>query len=369
MTDQRPRGSCVIPDCPRDPWRREDGTTPLVCGPHLSQVRCWLVDIPRHTAELGRQLVDASMPDPNGKDISVWLPSAPVSAPRTGGRVSGSPEARLPFNVDEVDLLGPRRPLRAEQGGGYDSVWSVLSFWCVDLAEHRDAGERGQRPRDASPIPWLADWLLERVDEAADDWPLFAAFFTDLKRLHAALRALLGIVDVPDYKKGTPCPKCSMLTLVHQYGTERVECTACGCLLKIDEYEEYVMTLATALSTEERERRRKAAADRRALVRLLREMRAVGWRHSTRWQDETDPETGAPEGYRVHQWGRGDELIEVQIVDDEWYSAVSYSPDPDALYGAGIIIGVGWVRANGLKRLHAVTSAAGVLSVPKERAA
>lgn len=248
--DHRPRGSCVIPGCPRDPYPRGDGRLPLVCGPDRAQGQHWLREIPALADELGRQLTDASVPDPRGKDISVWLPAGPLAAAARGGRVSGSPVPRLPIDVDEVDLLAARRPLMAEPGrrgedqAGWDSVWSVLSFWAADLAEHRNRGERGQRPRDASPIPWLAGWLLDRFDEAADDWPGYRECWTDLRRVHGALRAQLGLIDVPDHKAGVSCPRCHAQRLVQLGGEVVVRCQACPTVLLESEYLEHVKTMA-----------------------------------------------------------------------------------------------------------------------------
>lgn len=376
MVDDRPRGSCVIPGCPRDPYPDDAGHQPLACGPHVSQVRNWLIEIPRYAGELGRQLTDASMPDPRGKDISILLPSMATSAPRSGGRVSGSAEPRLPIAVDVVDLLGPRRPIvdRGEDGTGFDSIWSVLSFWCVDLAEHRGLGERGQRPNEQSPIPWLAAWLLERVDEAADDWPLFADFFSDLGRIHGALRNLLGLVDVPDYKAGVPCSKCGHLTLLRHGGRDFVECASCPYALTIPEYERYVSTLSTMLGTAAREKRRKATEDRRATVRLLRGLLAAGWRHTINYvPSERDPD-GAPyhEGYLEHVWTRpGERLWAWWRIDPRqpiWSISLGAVEGDDEV-DARLDVSVSWVEANGVKRLHHLAAAAGVLALPKERAA
>jgi hypothetical protein len=390
--DQRPRGSCVIPDCPRDPYPREDGRQRFVCGPCESRLGHWLREIPVLCGELEAKdapeevmvradvretllgwtvwpgwhppLLLAQVVGVEALTVASALPAAATPGAARGGRVSGSPEPRSPASEDALDLLAAPRSLRRVAGPddiGFLPVASTLDFWVQDLRDHRGRGEGLPEPS----VTVLAGWLLDRLDEACDDYPPIDEMFDHVRLAYGALRGQLGLIDVPQYMKGVPCPGCYRLTLLHKDGSKWIECADCPALLTFDEYEEHVKSMSVEAVAE----RKRSAADRRALVRLLREMHAVGWRHSTRWQDETDPETGAPEGYRVHQWGRGDELIEVQIVDDEWYSAVSYSPDPDALYGAGIIIGVGWVRANGLKRLHAITSAAGVLSVPKEPAA
>jgi ribosomal protein L37AE/L43A len=313
--------------------------------------------------------------------VASALPAAATPGAARGGRVSGSPEPRLPVSVDMLDLLAPARrstsasaPLAyAEQDDdqvGFLSVASTLFTWAEDLREHRG---RGEGLPDVS-ISSLAEWLLNRIDEACDDHPAIDELYDDLRKLYGALRAQLGQIDIPDYRHGIPCPKCQRLSLVRQAGGDYVVCSECGAYLKITEYEEYVMTMATALSTEEREKRRKAAADRRALVRLLREMHAVGWRHSVRWEapapDLDDPPPGA--GSWRHDWTRGGECIRLYIRtgDNEGGGWIQLGRIYGvAFFGANVHVEVEWIVENGVARLHRLATAAGVLSVPKERAA
>lgn len=285
------------------------------------------------------------------------LPAAAVAVAGRGGRVSGSPEPRLPFDEDEADLLGPRRPLLAAgpDTAGHDSVWSVLSFWCVDLAEHRGVGERGRRPRGEPPVPWLAAWLLERIDKACDDYPLIADLFTALRRIYGALRGKLGIVDVPQYMKGVPCSRCSMLTLLHKDGSAYVECDQCPALLTFDEYEEYVKSVSVEAKLEKKLR----AVEWRLFLRIRRELEAVGWRYARTKQAVH----GSTEVWTVHTWSRGDEDVQVWCMRGR---------RPDVRFNLADEtegwIGSAWIAANGGgTRLHKLASAAGVLSVPKEQ--
>jgi len=387
MTDDRPRGSCVIPDCPRDPYRRDDGRVPLVCGPDVSRMRHWLTEMPQLVDELAAR--DAPEEVTARADVrpllAGWhppltlaleqltvasaLPAAVVGVAGRGGRVSGTTEPRLPISVDAVDLHGPARSTRRIQGEddiGYLPVASTLDFWVQDLRDHRGRGEGLPEPS----VTVLAGWLLERIDEAADDWLPVDEFFEDLRRAHGALRGQLGLIDVPDYRKGVPCSKCSALSLVRQ--ADWVICSACGAYLKITEYEEYTLTLATAVSAEEREKRRRAAVERRAVVRLLKEMHAAGWRHRMHWCEPARDEDGAPldeGGPLLHQWHRGREVMEMAYFGEVRYGALYYGNDVvegDDAIPSVLSVALGWVAEHGVARLHKLASAAGVLSVPRE---
>lgn len=307
-------------------------------------------------------VVRAGQPVEHVDQVASLLPAGPMPGAARGGRVSGSAEPRLPINEDAVDLLSHARSLRrttTEDDIGFLPVASTLDFWAEDLRQHRDRGERRPDPS----VGVLTGWLGERIDEAADDWLPFDEFFEDLRRVHGALLAQCGRIDIPDYRRGVPCPKCAALTLLRPPGSDYIECLTCPAVLSIPEYEEHVRSM----SAEEVAKRRAAAVERRAVRRLLEQMHAVGWRHRIRWEEDHDPETGAPEAYRMHEWRRGDEQIEAHALGDSTYGSIGYTPDSDALYGGGLIAGAGWVAENSVKRLHALASAAGVLSVPKER--
>lgn len=406
MPDDRPRGSCVIPGCPRDPYPDGAGHRPFVCGPCASRLRHWLIEMPGLCVELQAKdapeevtaraavretllgwtvwpgwhppLMLAAVMGVEALTVASALPAALTPGAARGGRVSGSAEPRLPVSVDVVDLLAAARtmtsataplayPEQDEDQVGFLSVASTLFTWAEDLREHRG---RGEGPPDVS-ISSLAEWLLNRIDEACADHPAIDELFEDFRKLHGALRAQLGQIEVPDYRHGVPCPrpKCSALALVRQEGGDWVVCGTCGNYLKITEYEEYVTMLATAVSAEEREKRRRATADRRALVRLLREMHAVGWRHQIEHEVDHDPETGAPEPYRVHRWSRGGESIAVDRYGSALVGSLLYYPYADSDYEESVHVGVGWVAANGVKRLHQLASAVGVLSVPRKTVA
>jgi hypothetical protein len=389
--DQRPRGSCVIPDCPRDPYPREDGRQRFVCGPCESRLGHWLREIPVLCCEL--QAKDALEEVSVRADVretllgwTVWpgwhpplllaqvvgvealtvasaLPAAATPGAARGGRVSGSPEPRSPASEDALDLLAAPRSLRRVAGPddiGFLPVASTLDFWVQDLRDHRGRGEGLPEPS----VTVLAGWLLDRLDEACDDYPPIDEMFDHVRLAYGALRGQLGLIDVPQYMKGVPCPGCFRLTLLHKDGSKWIECADCPALLTFDEYEEHVKSMSVEAVAE----RKRAAADRRALVRLLREMHAVGWRHSVRWEDMTDPETGASEGFLMHEWSRGNETLSVPWVDGRPDGLIGHEPEPGAFYTQRLVVGTDWVAAMGVKHLAFIARAAGVLSVPKERA-
>ncbi len=398
--DERPRGTCVIDGCPRDPYRREDGSAPIVCGPCTSRLRGWLSEIPdlcselqaksapeevTVRAEVRERLVGWHVPEgwhpplELGRVVQVEqlvvagaLPAAGVAGAARGGPVSGSPARRLPIDEDAVDLLAARRSLRRSPGPddiGFLPIASTLDFWVQDLRDHRNRGEGLPEPS----VTVLCRWLLDRIDDACDDWLPIDECFDDVRRAHGALRGQLGQIEQPQHLRGVPCPKCQILSALVHLDTapnepERISCSACGILLSISEYEEYTTMLSAMLTAEGREAAKRAAADRRAVVRLLREMHAVGWRHTAGWVGHTDPDTGALDAEaRLHFWRRGDEEIEVAV----WLEPASGT---DLRYGTAPAtndgwIGSAWLVVLGAKRLHALASAAGVLSVPRERAA
>lgn len=377
--DQRPRGSCLIDGCPRDPYPREDGRLPLVCGPDVSRLQHWLREIPVLCGELqARDAPDEVMVWADVRPVLVgWhpplllqmerltvasaLPAAAVGVAGRGGRVSGSAEPRLPITVDAVDLLGPARSLRRlddEDQVGFLSIASTLDFWVQDLRDHRARGEGLPEPS----VTLLAGWLLERIEEACDDWLPVDEFAEDLRRAHGALRGQLGLVDVPDYRHGIPCPKCSALALVRLNGSEFIECGSCPAVLTITEYEEYVKTM----SVEAVAVRKRQAVERRGMVRLLREMHAVGWRHTAEIEVE-----GTDLVFTHHYWRRPAQRIGVSVQTGAGaYDYVRFKRvDEDDFGEDDVAVATSWIAAAGVAQVHRLATAAGVLSVPKERAA
>lgn len=379
----RPRGSCLIDGCPRDPYPRDDGRLPLVCGPCASRLAHWLREIPVLCDELtARDAPEEVTVRSDVRPLLVgWhpplllqleqltvastLPAAAVGVAGRGGRVSGSSEPRLPINEDRTDLLGRARsstaataalayPEQDDDQIGFLPVAATLDGLAEGLRLHRGKGE--SRPDPSVTV--LCAWLLVRLDEAADDWHGVGEMFDEVRLAHDALRGQLGEREVTDYKAGVPCRRCNLLTMIQKDGTGEVECTSCGSLLTIPEYEEYVKTMSVEAVVE----RKRQAVERRALVRLLREMHAVGWRHQA-GIEHVDSDEG---GFALvsHEWSRGDENVFAYTANGTPYDTVSYRAEH---FPGAVRVSTEWAARVGTKRLHAVASAAGVLSVPKER--
>lgn len=266
MPDDRPRGSCVINGCPRDPYPVAGGRIPLVCGPHVSQMRTWLLETPRLCADLEARnapeevvwsadvrVTPSAWHPPMAPGVLVVqverllvaaaLPAAMTPGAARGGRVTGSAEPRLPIRVDDVDLLAPARSIRrttSEDDIGFLSVASTLDFWVQDLRDHRGRGEGLPEPS----VMVLARWLADRIDEAAADWLPIDEFFEDLYTVHGGLRGGLGLFEPRKQELiGIPCASCDVRLLVRAPGSDYVECEACGHLLTEDEYAAWCKTL------------------------------------------------------------------------------------------------------------------------------
>lgn len=261
MSDEERSGDCVV-------CALRDAYSPQVCDADRSKLRTRIREIPdlyeEMTAppEVHRDLRPFRMTvverDTDGIAVALhrfdspWpadpiahhTTAAPVSGQAKGGRVTGSTERRLPVRVDPLDLAAPVRSgeVHDEYGDqtGRLSVATVLDQWVRDWRDHRGKGEGLPDPT----VPALASWLVLRCDEACDDHPAIDEFFEEIRTLHAALRGVLGLIDVPDYKKGIPCPRCDALTLVRYNGGAWVECTECPQLLSPDEYDRWCGLLA-----------------------------------------------------------------------------------------------------------------------------
>lgn len=169
---------------------------------------------------------------PGYDPISGPLPAADVNGRRGGGRVSGSHDAPVPTSLDTLDLSGPVRPVDAltpagrrhgEDQIGYLSVGSELYAWAVDLATHRRKGEA--HPGDS--VTGLVAWLRVRLDDTCRDYPDLPQFAAAVWWHRNTLMRVCGLVDVPDHKRGVPCPGCGQRKLLRVTGSDWVECSNC----------------------------------------------------------------------------------------------------------------------------------------------
>lgn len=225
MTDEQPTGSC--PCC-----RRRDPREGYSCGPCRSRLRSWLGEIP----DLYTRLLAE--------------PLAPSGSPAKGGPVTGSRDRPIPIRVDLFDLThyGAGEALYGVDQVGHVPVWMTLQTWTADWMQVLDRGETG-------PAWWVGgfcEWMRERVDDVCDIHPAIDEAFTDIRRLHGAIKAQLGDVEVPDYKKGIPCrnERCNALALVRHNGSDFIECGECPAVLTPEEYDRWVRALASAMKKE-----------------------------------------------------------------------------------------------------------------------
>lgn len=305
---------------------------------------------------------------PHFDHVSNVLPAGGAPSGFRLGPITGSKTRRLPINEDAADLTGPVRSAGVavldEDAVGYESVASVLDRWVEDWREYRGAGER----RPSATVPEIVRWLLDRLDDACDSAPAIGEFFEAVRRLRGALKAQLGDVDIPDYKKGISCPRCLALTLVHLNGGEFVECQACPAVLSFLEYDDHVRSL----SVEQEQMKRAKASKAKAFQRLLDAMESAGWALAVRHEESELNDDGAPlhGGYVVHGWARGIERVEAWAVagaDDTAVALWYVTGEDDTL--PLLNVSADWVKTNGIPALQRLARAAGLLTPIKQETA
>jgi hypothetical protein len=220
MTDDQPTGSCAC-------CHRRDPHEGYACNPCRSRLRSWLSELP----DLYTRLLDE--------------PLAPSGSPGKGGPVTGSRDRPIPIRVDLFDLThaGAQAWLAGEDQVGHIPVWMTLETWARDWSTFRNMGEAADRT-----VPGLCRWMWERVDDMCDEHDAIDECFNDIRRLHGAMRAQIGLIDVPDYKRGVPCRNqaCNALALVRPNGSDFIECQECPSVLTPEEYDVWVRGLAAA---------------------------------------------------------------------------------------------------------------------------
>ena len=370
--DDQTTGSC--PTC-----ARREPRTPQLCEVCRSRLRAWLFEVPDLYSQLSegqpsvreyrgtRLIVDDDnvvlAEVPHFDHVSNVLPAGGGPAGFRLGPISGSKERRLPINEDAADLTGPVRSAGVavldEDAVGYESVASVLDFWVEDWRALRGAGER----RPSATVPELARWLLDRLDDAMDHSPSVDEFFHAVRRLRGALQAQLGQQEIPDYKRGVPCPHCGALALVHHSGAAYITCGWCPAQVSFLEYDEHVR----ALSAEQVQARRLKVAQIKAARTLLVGLRAAGWRRGCRFEDANDRpvKTRAEGQYTILTWSRGSSRIEVSVAHGlrSPHGSIYYTPDEatDGLYAS---VPVDWATRYGFAALTKLARAAGILTAP-----
>lgn len=181
--------------------------------------------------------------------VELWkqLPDAMPRDQSNGQRVTGSREAPVPLNVDALDLALPARVPEASAEGrkhpedqvGHPAVASILDQWCRDWRDEMAFAQSLPVPT----VPELARFLINRCDWAADRHPAVDEFASEMGRLRAVLRGVLGLIEPPaEFCDGVVCRKCDRYALYRE--SDYVECDHCGLLYSESEYEEWAALIA-----------------------------------------------------------------------------------------------------------------------------
>lgn len=172
------------------------------------------------------------------------LEASPIPGQPAGPRANSKPASRPPIPLDPIDLTAAARPgsraphARGQLGldpdqAGHLSLATTLETWVRDWILLRARGENRPEPT----VKTMTRWLADRTDWACDEHPAIDEFTTDLQAYRSALRGILGLIDVPEYKRGVACPKCDERTLYRRNGCEYIECGTCPAMLTPDEYD------------------------------------------------------------------------------------------------------------------------------------
>lgn len=231
--------------------------------PALTCRRCWgrlagaLHQIPRLMQELSglgfvqrdrRQRHETSRVPLWADPVAHALPAGPVSSPKAGPKVGGSPGRSAPIRIDPTDLLAAARRgsmsvalsgMYAQDQIGHLSVATELEFWATDWADLRNEG------RPFPLVPVLCSWLLDRLEWACQCYYALDEFASDVQKLSSALYGLCGYGAARPKLMEAPCPSCHLLTLTQGFEESNIECSAleCGRILTVEEYAEYVRTI------------------------------------------------------------------------------------------------------------------------------
>ena len=193
--------------------QRRDADRPQVCDPDRSWLDRTLVEIVELYALLpdaigsGELLNVGEWVDERGVEhsdpVALAMPVGTIQR-TVGQRVGGSREAPLPLRVDPLDLTLPARVATVHDGYGDQAgnlpVASVLDSWARDWADVRNMRETLPDPT----VVELGRWLGNRHPWAADTHPAVDEYATELRRLNATVRAVVGIKSDRVYVG--PCP-------------------------------------------------------------------------------------------------------------------------------------------------------------------
>jgi hypothetical protein len=184
---------------------------------------------------------------------------APINSRSKEPAVTGSRERPIPINTTALDLKAPARvpnhtPAVAdwpEDQTGHLSAATILDAWI------RDTRDRLLPDHHLPPgtVDEMVAWLKHRIDLICDQHPQVADFADSIRTLRGALRSLAGETEAqPERCEGVPCRRCDLQMLYRQPGGD-VECVNpdCRAILRDDEYQEWVKSLAAEIRVKQRQ--------------------------------------------------------------------------------------------------------------------
>jgi len=218
------------------------------CDAGLRRLEHELLNIRSSFARLGEQeQTEAGANDP----VSRRLPVAPVAPVTSQPHVSGSPEPRLPININRADLLLPVVPgyVTDPYGDqrGLIPVAAILNEWVAEWHDRWFSCETYPQTDAITLINWI---LGVRLMYAVHHEPAIAEFAEEMRTIRGTLRAVLGeSAPRPVIMWGIACPSCkliSQLKLDPDNPDHRRECGNCGLLLSREEYLQHLRDLVDA---------------------------------------------------------------------------------------------------------------------------
>jgi hypothetical protein len=182
---------------------------------------------------------------------------SPINSRSKQPSVTGSRERPIPINTSVVDLTAVRRAHNltsrapADDQIGHLPVATVLDEWARDIRDQALPDHHLPEPAVDQQIMWLR----VRLDIICDRHPDVAGFAESIRVLRGALRVAAGQTDPqPERCDGVPCKRCDLLTLFRQADGD-VHCITpdCQAVLRDEEYQEWVATLAAELRIKQRQ--------------------------------------------------------------------------------------------------------------------
>jgi hypothetical protein len=89
----------------------------------------------------------------------------------------------------------------------------------------------------ASEVTEITDWLRFHLPSFSDDREIAADFYQDVAVWHRRLLGL-GKAGAALFNKPVPCPRCSLVALQQERGSDHVKCSECSRMMSVREYDD-----------------------------------------------------------------------------------------------------------------------------------